>query len=196
MSDTREARLRLLRSANVGPVTYAQLLARFGTAEAALDALPTLAARGGGRAPQLADAGKVRREIAAVERLGARYVFLDDPDYPALLGQIESGRPLSQTYPYPVSVWRIGNDLKFVALGGEVVVDYALRIKADLDGPTWIAGYAHDVMAYIPSRRVLTEGGYEGGGAMVYYGLPCPWAPEVEEVLMGQVVKLAKESGR
>ena len=93
MSDTREARLRLLRSANVGPVTYAQLLARFGTAEAALEALPTLAARGGGRAPQLADAGKVRREIAAVERLGARYVFLDDPDYPALLGQIESAPP-------------------------------------------------------------------------------------------------------
>lgn len=93
MADGREPRLRLLRSANVGPVTYAQLIARFGTAEAALDALPMLAARGGGRAPQIADAGAVRREIAAVERLGARYLFLDDPAYPPLLAELDNAPP-------------------------------------------------------------------------------------------------------
>lgn len=93
MADRREPRLRLLRSANVGPVTYAQLTARFGSAEAALEALPMLAARGGGRAPQIADAGAVRREIAAVERLGARYLFLDDPGYPPLLGALENAPP-------------------------------------------------------------------------------------------------------
>lgn len=93
MADGREPRLRLLRSANVGPVTYAQLIARFGTAEAALEALPMLAARGGGRAPQIADAGSVRREIAAVERLGARYQFLDDPAYPPLLAALENAPP-------------------------------------------------------------------------------------------------------
>jgi DNA processing protein len=90
MSDPREARLRLLRSANIGPVTYRQLLARFGTAEAALDALPMLAARGGGRAPVIADAALVRREIATVERLGARYLFLGDSDYPPLLAELDS----------------------------------------------------------------------------------------------------------
>ncbi|MET3724378.1 DNA-processing protein DprA [Sphingomonas trueperi] len=93
MADGREPRLRLLRSANVGPVTYAQLIARFGAAEAALDALPMLAARGGGRAPQIADAGAVRREIAAVERLGARYLFLDDPAYPPLLAELDNAPP-------------------------------------------------------------------------------------------------------
>lgn len=93
MSDSREARLRLIRSANVGPVTYSQLIARFGGAEAALDALPMLAARGGGRAPAIADAGAVRREIAAVERLGARYLFLGDPDYPPLLAELDSAPP-------------------------------------------------------------------------------------------------------
>ncbi len=93
MSDPREARLRLIRSANVGPVTYAQLVARFGEAEAALEALPMLAARGGGRAPAIADAGAVRREIATVERLGARYLFLGDPDYPSLLAELESAPP-------------------------------------------------------------------------------------------------------
>ncbi|WP_333573007.1 DNA-processing protein DprA [Sphingomonas sp.] len=93
MADGREPRLRLLRSANVGPVTYAQLIGRYGSAETALEALPMLAARGGGRAPQIADAGAVRREIAAVERLGARYLFLDDPGYPALLAQLENAPP-------------------------------------------------------------------------------------------------------
>ena len=56
-------------------------------------------------------------------------------------------------------------------------------------GPTrtWVAGYSNDVMAYIPSRRVLAEGGYEGGGAMVYYTLPSPWAPSVEEDIVRAV---------
>jgi DNA processing protein len=93
MADSREARLRLLRSANIGPISYRQLIARFGSAEAALDALPMLAARGGGRAPRIADAGSIRREIAAVEKLGARYLFLDDPDYPGLLAETESAPP-------------------------------------------------------------------------------------------------------
>ncbi|KTF69910.1 DNA-processing protein DprA [Sphingomonas sp. HT-1] len=93
MADRREPRLRLLRSANVGPVTYVQLIARFGSAEAALEALPMLAARGGGRAPAIADPADVRREIAAVERLGARYLFLDDPEYPALLGALDNAPP-------------------------------------------------------------------------------------------------------
>jgi len=72
---------------------------------------------------------------------------------------------LSATYPYPVQVWRLGPDLTWVLLGGEMVVDYSLRLKEELGRPgTWVAGYTNDVMAYIPSRRVLDEGGYEGGG--------------------------------
>lgn len=93
MADKRESRLRLLRSVNIGPITYRQLVARCGSANAALEALPMLAARGGGRAPRIADAGAVRREIAAVDRLGARYLFLDDPDYPALLAETDSAPP-------------------------------------------------------------------------------------------------------
>ncbi|QIG78940.1 DNA-processing protein DprA [Stakelama tenebrarum] len=87
------AQLRLLRSANVGPVTWRQLIARFGDAQSALEALPMLAARGGGGKPRIADESKVRREIAAVERLRARYCFLDDPDYPPLLAELESAPP-------------------------------------------------------------------------------------------------------
>ncbi|OYV87796.1 MAG: hypothetical protein B7Z73_09610 [Planctomycetia bacterium 21-64-5] len=104
------------------------------------------------------------------------------------LAQVDAGRPLSPTYPYPVQSWRLGRDVRLIALGGEVVVDYALRLKAELGRErTWVAGYTNDVMAYIPSRRVLAEGGYEGGGAMVYYGLPTVWSPEVEESIVREV---------
>jgi hypothetical protein len=85
-------------------------------------------------------------------------------------------------------VWRLGSGPTLVALGGEVVVDYSLRLKKEL-GPdrTWVAGYANDVMAYIPSYRILKEGGYEGGGAMLYYGLPTVWGPRVEELIVKAV---------
>ncbi len=105
-----------------------------------------------------------------------------------LLGEIARSGSLRGTYPYPVQAWHFGPDLTWVALGGEVVVDYALRLKKELGRErTWVAGYANDVMAYIPSLRVLKEGGYEGGGAMVYYGLPTVWGPRVEEIIVAAV---------
>jgi neutral ceramidase len=108
-----------------------------------------------------------------------------------LLAQIDAGKPLSPTYPYPVQVWRLGEGPIWITLGGEVVVDYSLRLKQEVDPKrTWVASYTNDVMAYIPSRRVLLEGGYEGAGAMLYYGLPTIWAPQVEEVVVKQVHEL------
>jgi neutral ceramidase len=105
-----------------------------------------------------------------------------------LLEDTDAGKPLSQTYPYPVELWRLGNDLQWFFLGGEVVVDFAIRIKAEQHGPkTWIAGYSNDVMAYIPSRRVLTEGGYEGATAMIYYGQPTAWSEQVENQIMDEI---------
>jgi hypothetical protein len=102
-----------------------------------------------------------------------------------LLEEINKKGSLRGTYPYPVQAWRLGDGPTMLALGGEVVVDYALRLKKELgEDRTWVVGYANDVMAYIPSLRVLREGGYEGGGAMVYYGLPTVWSPRVEERLV------------
>ena len=92
-SEDRIARLRLIRSDNIGPVTYFQLLARFGSAGAALDAIPDLAARGGGRAPKLVPRALVEREMEQVERLGARYLFLGQGLYPPLLAELESAPP-------------------------------------------------------------------------------------------------------
>ncbi len=99
-----------------------------------------------------------------------------------MLEQLDAGQSIPTTYPYPIAQVRLGEQIDWVLLGGEVVVDYAVRLKTQRLGQrTWVAAYANDVMAYIPSRRVLLEGGYEGGGAMVYYGLPAAWHASVEE---------------
>jgi DNA processing protein len=82
-----------MRSDNVGPVTYAQLLTRFGSAAAALEAIPELAARGGGRPPRLASQVAVEREARRVDELGARYLFLGKGLYPALLAEVDSAPP-------------------------------------------------------------------------------------------------------
>ena len=113
-----------------------------------------------------------------------------------LLATIESRGALDPTYPYPVQAWRLG-DLDWIFLGGEVVVDYSLRIKRNLGSShTWVSAYCNDVMAYIPSKRVLKEGGYEGGGAMLYYGLPASWSDEVEEAIIAAVARRIRAAGR
>ena len=91
--DEAFARIRLLRSPNIGPVSYSQLLSRFGTAQSALEALPDLAARGG-KPYRAAPETRIEDEIRAVKRAGARYLFHDSPDYPAMLGQTESAPPI------------------------------------------------------------------------------------------------------
>ncbi len=87
------ARIRLLRSPNVGPVSYAQLLRRFGSGMAALEALPDLASRGGGRY-SIAPIARIEAEVLAVRRTNARYLFHDSPDYPPLLRQAEGAPPI------------------------------------------------------------------------------------------------------
>ena len=91
-------------------------------------------------------------------------------------------------YAYPIQAWRLGN-LSWIALGGEVVVDYSLRLRRELGENVWVLGYCNDVMAYIPSERVLKEGRYEGDTSMIPYGKPSRWAPGLEE----QIVRKAHE---
>lgn len=102
-----------------------------------------------------------------------------------LLEQWDEKGGLAKTYPYPVQLWELGDTVDFAILGGEVVVDYSLRLKNEWPHRRlWVAGYANDVMAYIPSRRVLREGGYEGATSMIYYGLPTVWSPKVEDMIV------------
>ncbi len=110
-----------------------------------------------------------------------------------LLKRLETEQTIKGEYPYPISSWKLGDGPSWLWLGGEVVVDYSLRIKKENPGSTiWVGAYANDVMAYIPSLRVLKEGGYEGASSMVYYGQPSSWGPSVEEDIMRVVKRLLK----
>lgn len=113
-----------------------------------------------------------------------------------LLAEFNKNGALAKTHPYPVQVWAFGDNANLIALGGEVVVDYSLRLKKELGaGRTWVAGYANHVMAYIPSERVLQEGGYEGGTSMLYYQLPTRWKPGLESQIVKTVKALVRKVG-
>src|SRR5688500_2104344 len=88
------ARLRLIRSENVGPVTFRQLIERFGNGRAALDALPDLARRGGRPSLRIASAADAEAEMARVERFGGRLLFWNLPPYPRLLAEIDDAPPV------------------------------------------------------------------------------------------------------
>lgn len=108
----------------------------------------------------------------------------------SLIKKLDEGSNLPESYPVPIQVWSIG-DWKVIALGGEVVVDYALLFK-HLYGEenTWVISYANDVMCYIPSLRVLQEGGYEADDSMIYYGFHGPWQPKIQNLIVNEVDRL------
>ena len=98
-------------------------------------------------------------------------------------------------YAYPVQAWRLGS-LAWLALGGEAVVDYALRFRVEEGRGLWVFGYSNDVMAYIPSERVLREGRYEGDTSMLPYGRPSPWVPGIEEKVVQAARATLREAER
>jgi hypothetical protein len=109
-----------------------------------------------------------------------------------MLGKLEHDGSLPDHHSYPIQAWQLGN-LTFLTLGGEVVVDYALRFRRQYGFDNlWVAGYTNDVFAYIPTLRVLQEGGYEGGGAMVPYTQPAPFTSAVEDLIAQKVDEVVK----
>lgn len=111
-----------------------------------------------------------------------------------LLKQLNSGKPFIKSYPFPVEVWRLGKNQLWIAIGGEVVIDYALAMKKEFGTSTWVTGYANDVMAYTPSLRVLKEGGYEGNTSMAVYGMPAHrWSEEIEDKIVESVQRQVKK---
>lgn len=108
-----------------------------------------------------------------------------------LLKKLDDGAKFEAAYPYPVHAWQLGNEMLVIAQGAETVVDYALRFKQKYGPGTWVMGYTDDMIAYIPSRRVWDEGGYEGGSNLFEYGRPAlRWAGDIEERIAATVDKL------
>jgi neutral ceramidase len=114
----------------------------------------------------------------------------------SMLKMMDDGHPIRR-YPYPVQAVQFGNDLTVIALGGEVVVDYCLWLKKNYGAKgILVAGYSNDVMSYIPTVRILKEGGYEPVESMYYYGLPGPYNEEVEEQIHTTMRQVLKRVGR
>lgn len=111
-----------------------------------------------------------------------------------MLAALDRGKP-AREYRCPQAVWQFGKDLTLVGLSGEVVVDYVPALETAL-GPTrlWIAGYCNDVYGYLPSTRIIREGGYETRG--LYHGGIGFFEPKTEEIVVTAVKKLATEAGR
>ncbi|HZE98769.1 MAG TPA: neutral/alkaline non-lysosomal ceramidase N-terminal domain-containing protein [Planctomycetota bacterium] len=119
-----------------------------------------------------------------------------------MLKLMDAGK-LPSAVPLPIQRWRLGDET-VVAFGGETCVEYALRTKKELGADkTWTIGYANEVPCYIPSEKVLSESGYEPGwepatkdtiatGSMMFYGWPVPFAPGIEERIMGAVHALTR----
>jgi putative membrane-bound dehydrogenase-like protein len=120
------------------------------------------------------------------------------------LARLDRGESLLTQITYPIQSWTFGDRLAMLFLPGEVVVDYSLRLKRELDGRRlWINAYANHCPGYVPSERILKEGGYEGGGAMTYYDIPGPYAAGLEQKIvdvvkrqLGEVIPTVADASR
>jgi hypothetical protein len=108
--------------------------------------------------------------------------------------KLERGESFNSSYPYPLEIWKLGSQF-IIALGGEPTVGYAIKLKQILGQDIFVLGYSNDVMGYIPTEKILQEGGYEGASSQMAYGLPAPWAPGIEATIIHEVTRLAKKAG-
>jgi hypothetical protein len=98
-------------------------------------------------------------------------------------------------YPYPVQAIRLSENLTILALAGEVVVDYSLIAKKTYGREKVIvAGYSNEVMCYIPTKKILAEGGYEPDQSMIYYGMRGPFKDDVEEKILSAIELVMKKT--
>lgn len=133
-------------------------------------------------------------EVVSREQLQER---LDDPNAilarwsARMIKKLDAGETFESAYPYPVHAWQLGSEMLIIGMGAETVVDYALRFKQEFGEGTWVCGYADDMIAYIPSRRVWEEGGYEGGYRLYEYGRPAyRWDGDIEDRIAESVHRL------
>ncbi|MCH7919846.1 MAG: neutral/alkaline non-lysosomal ceramidase N-terminal domain-containing protein [Planctomycetes bacterium] len=125
--------------------------------------------------------------------------MIEGPSYIAfnarkMLAALDKNESLPTEYAAPFAVWQFGGDLTLVALPGEVVNEYVPLLESVLGHrKLWIAAYANDCFGYLPTARVLAEGGYETRCLYTATGF---FAPEVEGVVLAEVRQMAEKVGR
>jgi hypothetical protein len=135
---------------------------------------------------------KVSRE--ELEKLAAKSPGWQMGNARTMLAMLDRGKTLPTTYSAPVGVWQFGGDLTLVALSGEVVVDYVYAIEKAI-GPLglWVSAYCNDYFGYLPSARVIEEGGYENRGLFSGVGW---FSKDAEPALINKVRELAEKAKR
>ncbi len=197
--------LRLIRSDNIGPVTFRDLINHFGSAEAALDALPDLSRRGGGaRSPRIATPAQVEREMETATRFGARFVGIGEPDYPPALREIDGAPPLiamkgSSAAAIRPSLGIVGsrnasiNGAKFAAMlarqCGQAGYTIASGLARGIDAAAHAASLSTGTVAmlaggldkpYPPENFRLLDDIYANGGATISE-MPFGWEPRARD---------------
>ncbi|MCC2599909.1 hypothetical protein [Sphingobacterium sp. FBM7-1] len=107
------------------------------------------------------------------------------------LYRVQRGEMLPTALDYPIQTWTFDDKMMMINMGGEVVVDYAIKLKNAFGADrVWINAYSNDVSCYIPSKRILREGGYEADASMYWYNMPSPFSEEVEDIIVNTVYEL------
>ena len=168
-------RIRLARTHRIGPVGYAQLIARFGSAAAALAALPDLARRSGGSVPRLPDRGLIDAEIDAVARHGGRHLFIDAPGYPPLLREAHGAPPVLIAAGRPELLARPAVALVGARNASAAACRFARQLAGELAaaGVTVISGLARGI------DTAAHQGAISGGTVgVIASGLDVAFPPE------------------
>lgn len=110
------------------------------------------------------------------------------------LNELDKNISVPEKYLYPIQGWQLG-DQHIFTLGGEVVIDYAITLKRLFGQEAFVMGYCNDVMGYIPSLRILREGGYEGATSQIVYDMPSTWRADIESKIISGVIDLAQRTG-
>lgn len=131
---------------------------------------------------------ELRRRLPEVSGITRR-------EYEHFIRQYQTAGELPDRVKYPIQIWRFGTSFTWIALTGETVVDYSLKFKSIYGwDSTWVCGYNNNLLSYVPSLRVLNEGGYEGTTGMFEYGHRAPYTETVEEQITTLVAELVKRA--
>lgn len=141
-----------------------------------------------GLAPEIPDNAQIDRLAASENPVEKRWAAI-------MRNTLKTMGRLPESIPMPIHTWEFSDQLNWVFLGGEVVVDYQFAIeKAFPNKPTWVAAYSDDVFAYVASEAMLSEGGYEVDSSMIYYALPGRWKAGTQDSILARVREVFEES--
>jgi hypothetical protein len=136
-----------------------------------------------------------REELSAIVSGSSEYPVWHKTWAKTMIEKLDKGEKIEKAYRYyPIQIVKLGEQPVFT-LGGELVVEYALKLKQIFGPDIFVMGYSNDIPSYIPSPTILLEGGYEGIRSQLSSGLPGTYKPEIESIILNGMIRLAQKTG-